>query len=67
MPIRKIRQLRIRGGLTQKELSEKLGVSRTHLCELEHGAHPLTDEMIIKYVDYFRVDYDKVVESEAGN
>lgn len=38
-----IRQLRKEAGLTQSELAEKAGVSRTTVCDWERGAYPPTD------------------------
>jgi len=33
----KLREMRKRKGLTQKELAEKIGVSESYICQIENG------------------------------
>ena len=33
----KMREMRKRKGLTQKELAEKIGVSESYICQIENG------------------------------
>jgi transcriptional regulator with XRE-family HTH domain len=33
----KLREMRKRKGLTQKELAEKIGVSESYICQVENG------------------------------
>jgi len=37
--------LRLRSGLKQWELAQRLGISQTTLCDLERGRRPITTEL----------------------
>ena len=52
-----LRGARKREGLTQKELARLLGVSQTHISEMEHGKRPIGKEMAKKLGKALNVDY----------
>ncbi|MFN8494586.1 MAG: helix-turn-helix transcriptional regulator [Caldilineaceae bacterium] len=61
----KVRSLRQRKGMTQKELADALGLaSFSYLSEIEHGRktpHPI---LIVKIADVFGVTADQLMRDE---
>lgn len=51
----KLRTLRQRQGLTQKQLGDMLGVHQTHVWRLEQGKKTPNAAMILKIADIFGV------------
>jgi transcriptional regulator with XRE-family HTH domain len=59
----KIRELRARKGVSQKEMAAAIGVSAAYLSALEHGRRGLpTWPMIQKIIGYFNVIWDDAEE-----
>ena len=52
----KLRALRRREELTQKELAERLGISASYLNLIEHNNRPLTAPLLIKLAQLFQLD-----------
>ena len=52
-----LRGARKREGLTQKQLAELLGISQTHISEMEHGKRPMGKEMAKRLAKVLKVDY----------
>ncbi len=52
-----LRGARKREGLTQKELARLLGVSQTHISEMEHGKRPMGKDMAKRLARVLKVDY----------
>ena len=52
----KIRTLRRRQGITQKQLAEALGVSPSYVNLIEHNRRPVTATLLIKLAQQFEVD-----------
>lgn len=52
-----IRGLRIRDGLTQKELTKKLNIYQTHISQIEHGRRIVGKNLAQKLAKIFRTDY----------
>ena len=48
---------RKRETLTQKQLAELLGISQTHISEMEHGKRPIGKEMARRLAKILKVDY----------
>jgi DNA-binding XRE family transcriptional regulator len=48
---------RKREGLTQKELAAQVGVSQTHISEMEHGKRPIGKDMAKRLAKVLRADY----------
>ncbi len=61
----KLRTLRERRGLSQKELASQLGVARSHIVLLENGSrkNPGT-KIVFKIADFFGVPVDVLVRDE---
>ena len=57
---RNIRALRLRDGLTQGELAERLGVLPAQVSKWESGVHRLSDASLGRYTDYFDVSPDVI-------
>ena len=53
----RIKQLRKKRGMTQKELGEALGVDRSSIGKYETGTPP-SSEIILKAAEYFGVSVD---------
>lgn len=43
--------------MTQKELSEEVGVSQNHLSEMENGKRSIGKEVAKRFAEYFDTDY----------
>ena len=52
-----LRGARKREGLTQKELAALLGVSQTHISEMEHGKRPIGKDMAKRLAKVLKADY----------
>jgi DNA-binding XRE family transcriptional regulator len=48
---------RKREALTQKQLAELLGISQTHISEMEHGKRPIGKEMAKRLARVLKVTY----------
>ena len=59
----RIRELRSRKGVSQKEMAAALGVSAAYLSALEHGRRGIpTWPMVQKIIGYFNVIWDEAEE-----
>lgn len=52
-----LRGARKREGLTQKELAALLGVSQTHISEMEHNKRPIGKDMARRLAKTLKADY----------
>jgi DNA-binding XRE family transcriptional regulator len=52
-----LRGARKRETLTQKELARLVGVSQTHISEMEHGKRPIGKDMARRLAKALRVNY----------
>jgi DNA-binding XRE family transcriptional regulator len=52
-----LRGARKREALTQKQLAGLLGVSQTHISEMEHGKRPIGKEMAKRLARVLKVNY----------
>lgn len=57
---RNLRTLRLRHGLTQGELAERLGVLPAQVSKWESGTHRPSDASLGKYTDFFDVSPDAI-------
>lgn len=60
----KLRTLRKRNGLTQKQVGDMLDVSRVYIVQLEKGQKIPNAAMILKIADIFGVCTDKLMRDE---
>jgi len=52
-----LRGARKREGLTQQELARLVGVSQTHISEMEHGKRPIGKDMAKRLARVLKVNY----------
>jgi DNA-binding XRE family transcriptional regulator len=52
-----IRGLRLREGLTQKQLAEVLGIKRNNLSEMENGKRPIGKNLAKRLAQALRTNY----------
>ena len=63
----KIREIRKRCGLTQKELAEGIGSSESAISQYENGKRQPDYETLLKISDYFGVSVDYLLGGEEIN
>lgn len=61
-----IRAVRIKRGLGQAELAEKVGVHLTHINRIEKGKYIPALETVVKLADVLEVSVDGLVNSTDG-
>lgn len=61
-----IKKARKKSGLTQKEVSEKLGVSQAQYARWESGGRNPKDETVEKLADIFNVSFDSLQGRNDG-
>jgi len=60
----KLRALRKQNGLTQKQVSDMLGVSRVYIVQMEKGQKIPNIAMLVKICDTFDIASDKLIRDE---
>ncbi len=60
----KLHTLRRRNGLTQKQISNMLGVSQVYIVQLEKGQKTPNIAMLLKICDLFGTSCDKLIRDE---
>ena len=62
----RIRELRERHGVTQKQMAEALQISTAYLSALEHGRRGAPSPMLVRQIcGYFHIIWDEAEEMEA--
>jgi transcriptional regulator with XRE-family HTH domain len=56
-----LRLMRVYHNLTQKQLAESLGISKSHLSEIESGKKNPTLEMLEKYSQVFKMPVSSIM------
>lgn len=56
-----IKIMRIRKGVTQSELAKKLGISQTHMSNLEHGRVSVNLKVLLRRSHYFSCGVDALL------
>jgi len=63
---KRIKELRESAGLSQEELSARLGVKRVTLSSIENGERKITAEELKKLADIFNVSSDDILNKEES-
>jgi XRE family transcriptional regulator, fatty acid utilization regulator len=61
----KLRELRIRVGLTQRQFSEKLGVSLPYLNQMENNHRPVSAAVVLALAQEFGLDVTELTVGES--
>ncbi len=64
---RRLMEVRRDRGLTLDQLSERTGLSKAYLCELEHGAKNPTLEVIERVALALRIDASTLLQEAAAS
>lgn len=54
----RIKDLREDHDLTQQQLAEQIGITQRKYSYVETGVQPLTDELLIKLANFYKVSID---------
>ena len=57
----RVKDLREDHDLKQKEIAAHIGITQRKYSYLETGTQPLTDEILVKLADYYRVSIDYIL------
>ena len=57
----RIKDLRADADLTQQKVAEALGITQRKYSYIETRTQPLTDEILIKLADFYRVSTDYIL------
>lgn len=60
----KLKELRKEEKLTQEELAEKMGVSKTTIVNYENGNRKVPLEVVVKLANYFNVPVDSLLNND---
>ncbi|WP_195430837.1 helix-turn-helix transcriptional regulator [Clostridium sp. D46t1_190503_E9] len=58
----KIKEIRIRKGLSQNELANRIGISANYLSELEHNKFDIRFGLLLKIAEELNVKIDELYE-----
>ena len=65
-----LREFRIKSGLTQEQLSEKLGISLKYISRIENGNNGIKTQTLIKYMNILGITpntlYSKFITNEEA-
>ena len=63
-----LRLIRVFHDVKQKDLAERLGVSQSHLSEMEKGKKPISSDIIKRYSSIFRIPASSIMffDEERG-
>lgn len=62
-----LQKLRIKRGLSQQDLANAIGVTRSSVANYESGNRRPSFENLIKLADYFNVTCDELIREEKIN
>ncbi len=63
----KVRQARLKKGITQEQLAEAVGVGVTHISHLETGAGTISLKVFIAIVNYLECSADELLCKEINS
>ena len=64
---KRINELRLRYGMSQSDLSSKMGISRPMLSRFENGLSQLSLEQIVCLINIFDVSFDYLINGEQNS
>jgi transcriptional regulator with XRE-family HTH domain len=56
-----LRLMRVFHDLSQKELAEKIGISKSFISEIESGKKNLTIDLLQRYADFFDIPMSSII------
>lgn len=62
MKLRQLKIIRNQNGLTQQQVADVLGISRSAYCGYETGRRSPDIDTLVKLSDFYRISVDKFVE-----
>jgi transcriptional regulator with XRE-family HTH domain len=62
MVFKRLKELRIKKGISQEELARYLFIARSNIGKYENGDLDLNTEILIKYAQFFSVSIDYILE-----
>lgn len=57
----RLKTCRLDDGMSQKQLAEKLGLSRVSVCNIESGKHGVNISTLKKYSDIFNLTSEEIL------
>lgn len=57
----KLRELRVKAGLSQDKVALKLNIAQTSLSAYERGAREIGSELLIRFADFYHVSVDELL------
>lgn len=54
----RIKDMREDSDLTQQQIADAIGITQRKYSYIETGTQPLTDELLVKLANYYRVSID---------
>lgn len=61
-PYRRVRELRLKRSLTQKQLADILGMPQPQYCRYEQGRHELPLGVLISLARFYKTSADYILE-----
>ena len=58
----RIRDLREDSDLTQQQIADAIGITQRKYSYIETGTQPLTDELLVKLANYYKVSIDYLLK-----
>ncbi|MBQ7956985.1 MAG: helix-turn-helix transcriptional regulator [Clostridia bacterium] len=58
----RIRDLREDNDLTQQQVADKIGITQRKYSYIETGTQPLTDEILVKLANLYKVSIDYILK-----
>ncbi len=58
----RIKDLREDADLTQQQIADAIGITQRKYSYVETGTQPLTDELLIRLADYYKVSIDYLLK-----
>ena len=67
MVFKRLKELRMKEGLSQDELAKRLHIARSNIGKYENGDLDLNTEILIEYSKFFDVSIDYILELTNDN